>query len=59
MTGQYLAEIQLFEICNLWEQKNVQIKLLAMHQNQKLSCDIFTAGNVQSIFMEHDLYLLS
>ncbi len=27
-----------------------------MH-NQKLSFDIFTVGNLQNIFMEHDLYL--
>ncbi len=68
MIGQYLAEIQLFE--NLRVQKNlniekitfkiVQIKFLAMHvTNQKLSFDIFTVGNLQNIFMEHDLYLIS
>ncbi len=40
--------------------KVVQIKFLAMHiTNQKLSFDIFTAGYVQNIFMEHDLYLIS
>ncbi len=40
--------------------KFVQIKFLAMHiTNQKLSFDIFTVGNVQNIFMEHDLYLIS
>ncbi len=33
---------------------------LAMHiTNQKLSFDIFTVGNLQNIFMEHDLYLMS
>ncbi len=38
----------------------VQIKFLAMHIiNQKLSFDIFTVGNLQNIFMEHDLYLIS
>ncbi len=66
-----MAEIQLFE--NLESggcKKNlniekiafkvVQIKFLAMHiTNQKLSFDIFTVGNLQNIFMEHDLYLLS
>ncbi len=73
MIGQYLAEIQLFE--NLksegskkstyWEIafKVVQMKFLAMHiseiTNQKLSFDIFTVGNLQNIFMEHDLYLIS
>ncbi len=37
--------------------KVVQMKFLAMHiTNQKLSFDIFTEGNVQCIFMEHDLY---
>ncbi len=40
--------------------KVVKIKFLAMHiTNQKLSFDIFTAGNLQNIFMEHDLYLIS
>ncbi len=62
--GQYL------KIWNVRVQKNlniekiafkvVQIKFLAMHiTNQKLSFDIFTVGNVQNIFMEHDLYLMS
>ncbi len=38
----------------------VQMKFLAMRiTNQKLSFDIFTVGNVQNIFMEHDLYLMS
>ncbi len=38
--------------------KVVQIKFLAMHiTNQKLRFDIFTVGNVQTIFMEYDLYL--
>ncbi len=40
--------------------KVVQIKFLSMHiTNQKLSFDIFTVGNLQNIFMEHDLYLIS
>ncbi len=58
------------KIWNLRVQKNlniekitfkvVQIKLLAMHiTNQKLSFDIFTVRNLQNIFMEHDLYLIS
>ncbi len=67
--GQYLTEIQLFE--NLesegakkstyWEiRRIVQIKFLAMHiTNQKLSFDIFTVRNLQNIFMEYDLYLIS
>ncbi len=39
--------------------KVVQIKFLAMHiNNQKLSFDIFTVGNLLNIFMEHDLYIL-
>ncbi len=65
--GQYLAEIQLayLKIWNLRVKKNknekiafkvVQMKSLAMHiTNQKLSFDIFTVGNLQNIFMEHDL----
>ncbi len=63
MIGQYL------KIWNLREQKNlniekiafkvVQMKFLAMHiTNQKLSFDIFTVGNLQNIFMEHDLNIL-
>ncbi len=40
--------------------KFVQMKFLAMHiTNQKLSFDIFTVGNLQNIFIEHDLYLMS
>ncbi len=65
--GQYLAEIQLFE--NLQSEgekkkKNLNIekityKVLAMHiTNRKLCFDIFTVGNLQNIFMEHDLYLV-
>ncbi len=58
------------KIWNLRVQKNlniekitfkvVQIKFLAMHiTNQKLSFDIFTVRNVQNIFMEQDIYLIS
>ncbi len=33
---------------------------LAIHiTNQTLSFDIFIEGNLQIIFMEHDLYLIS
>ncbi len=40
--------------------KVVQMKFLPMHiTNQKLSFDIFTKENLQNIFMEHDLYLIS
>ncbi len=36
------------------------MKFLAMHiTNQKISFDIFTVSNLQNIFMEHDLYLMS
>ncbi len=63
MIGQYL------KIWNLRVQKNlniekiifkvVQMKFLAMHiTNQKLSFDIFTVGNLQNIFMKHDLNIL-
>ncbi len=35
------------------------MKFLAMHiTNRILSFDIFTVGNLQNIFMEHDLYLI-
>ncbi len=64
-TGQYLAEIQLFEnlesegakikILRKSPQNVVQIKFLAMHiTDQKLSFDIFTV-----VEHEHDLYLIS
>ncbi len=40
--------------------KVVQMKFLAMHIiNQKLSFNIFMVGNLQNIFMEHDLYSMS
>ncbi len=68
--GQYLAEIQLFEYLESKGTKKlniekitfkvVQMKFLAMHiTNQKISFDIFTVGNLQNIFMKHDLYLIS
>ncbi len=66
-----MAEIQLFEHLESEgakkKKKNiekitfkvVQMKSLEMHiTNQKLSFDIFTVGNLQNIFMEHDLYLI-
>ncbi len=40
--------------------KVAQMMFLAMHiTKQKLRFDIFTVGNLQNIFMEHDLYLMS
>ncbi len=61
---QYLAEIQLFGEKNLNIEKIafkvVQMKFLAMHiTNKTLSFDIFILGDLQNIFMEHDLYLIS
>ncbi len=39
--------------------KVVQMKFLVMHiTNQKLRFDMCMVGNVQNIFMEHDLYLM-
>ncbi len=38
--------------------KVVQMKFLAMHITNKKSFEIFTVGNLQNIFMEHDLYLI-
>ncbi len=36
------------------------MKSLAMHiSTQKIIFDIFTVGNLQNIFMKHDLYLMS
>ncbi len=61
MKGQYLAEIQLFNIKNLNIEKIafkvVQIKFLAMHiNNQKLSFDIFTVqiSSWNMILMSND-----
>ncbi len=70
MIGQYLAEIQLFENLESEGAKNlniekitfkvVQMKSLEMHiTNQKVSFVIFKVGNLITIFMEHDLYLIS
>ncbi len=64
------SRYKYLKIWNLRVQKNlniekitfkvVQMKSLAMHiTNQKLSFDIFTVGNLQNIFNEHDLYLIS
>ncbi len=40
--------------------KSVQIKSLAMHiTNQKLGCAIVTVGNLQNIFMKHDICFIS
>ncbi len=68
-----MAEIQLFVNLESEGAKNkqnlnieniafkaLQMKFLAMHiTNQKLSLYIFTVGNVQNIFMEHDLYFIT
>ncbi len=70
MIGQYLAEIQLFENLESEGAKNLniekiifkvaQMKCLVMHiTKQKWSFDIFTVINVQNIFMQHDIYLIS
>ncbi len=38
--------------------KIIQMKFLEMHvTNKTFNCDIFTAGNVQNIFMEHILMI--
>jgi len=37
----------------------VQMKFTMQITTQKLSFDIFMVGNLQNIFMEHDLYLIS
>ncbi len=66
VSKQYLAEIQLFGNLESEGAKNylniekivfkvVQMKFLAI---QQLSCEIFTVGHLQNIFMEHDLYLM-
>ncbi len=44
-------------------QKNLNIEKIIfkdMHiTNQKLSFDMFTVGNLQNIFMDHGIYLIS
>ncbi len=46
------------KICNLMVQKKKN-RNIAMHiTNKKLRFYIFTVGNLQNIFMEHDLYLI-
>ncbi len=53
------------KICNQRVKKEIEIlrkshlKLSKCQNNQKLSFDIFTVLNLQHIFMEHDLYLIS
>ncbi len=68
---EYLAEIQLFEnmeskaVQNDPNIKKISYKVFPnevfeLHiTNQKLSFSIFTVGNLQNIFMEHNLYLIS
>ncbi len=64
--GQYLVEIQLFENLKSEGAKNQntekivfkfdQMKFWIMHiTNQKWSFYIFMVGNLQNIFMKHDL----
>ncbi len=60
MIGQYLKIWNLSVPKNLNIEKIifkvVQMKFLSMHiTHQKLSFDIFMVGNLQNIFMEHDL----
>ncbi len=39
---------------------HVQMKFLVMHiTNQNVSFYLFTVGNLQNIFLQHDLYLIS
>ncbi len=40
--------------------KVVQMKFFVMHNtNRKFSFDIFTVGNLQNMYMEHDIYFIS
>ncbi len=65
-SGDIWLRYNYLKIWNLRVQKNlnvekiifkvVQMKFLAMHiTDQELHFDIFRVGNVQNIFMEHDL----
>ncbi len=67
--GPYLAKIQLFgnpesegaKKSKYWENLlEIEKKFLAKENiSQELSFDTFAVGNLQNIFMEHDLYLIS
>ncbi len=68
--GQYLAEMKLFEYLESEGAKKsniekiafkfVRMKSLVMHiTNQKLSFNIFTVGNLENIFVDRDLYIIS
>ncbi len=73
MIGQYLAEIQLYEYLEFEDAKHLNIEKIAfkvVHMkflgilyfhitNPKLNFNIFTVGNLDNIFMEHDLFLIS
>ncbi len=52
---QYLAEIQLFENLESEDAKKSKYWENQLSISQKFSFDIFTVGNLQNIFMEHDL----
>ncbi len=66
-----MSEIKYLKIWNLRVQKKnlniekisfegVQMKFLAMHITyQKLRFDILTVGHLLTIFMEHNLFLIS
>ncbi len=58
--GQHLAEIQLFEKLESEDAKKSKYWENCLSPNEVLSnAYIFTVGNLQNIFMEHDLYLIS
>ncbi len=68
MMTQYLAEIQRFENLESEGAKNLHFEKIAFKliqiksysiTNQKLRFYIFSVGNLQNTFMEHNLYLIS
>ncbi len=53
---QYTSESEKNQNIEKTTYKFVQMKFLAMHITNQFFLYIFTVGNLQNIFMEHDLY---
>jgi len=58
--GQYLSEIQLFVNLDSEGAKKFETEKIAFKSLTKINVlYVFTVRNLQNIFMEHDLYLIS
>ncbi len=49
----------IYKYLKIWKLRVQKIKKNHNIANQKFSFDICTVRNLQNIFMEHDLYLIS